>query len=432
MPNRNRKSAAVSALSLLRPDVLHSIARSSGLVARSSPRFDATSFTFALLGSVSRGASSLNHIAVALAGLAPKPMSRQAMAGRFSERSSSFLAGVISSVVAARSSKVFASLSDRPFRRVLVEDSTVVSMFKGNAAAFPNNGNGRVDTAGCKLDLVTDLLSGEAVAARFCAAREPDQSLASAILEHCREGDLVLRDMGYFCIRSLRDIEERGAYWMSRLPASVSLRDRGGRTLREILKESKRKRIDIQVTLGSRTPFACRLVATRLSAQRAAANRRERRRSSKRHGKTPAKEGLMRDAWSLVVTNVPRERVPAKSVWDIYAQRWSVEIGFRAIKQSSNTARALGHRSSEHHIKALVLATALLMVLGMKAHARLRTAPEGEAGASLEKTCDAFADYILRRNRDTLDEPFAPDPRHVAHDKRRRLTLWQSITLCLG
>ena len=185
MPNRNSKPAALSAHSLLRSDTLHRIARSSGLVSRFSPRFDAESFTLALLGSVSGGASSLNHIAAALAGFTPKPMSRQAVSKRFSERSSTFLAGAVSSAVAARSSKVFTSLSGRPFRRVLVEDSTVVPMFKGNSEAFPNNGNGRADTAGCKLDLVTDLLSGEAVAARFCAARENDQQLAPGILDHC-------------------------------------------------------------------------------------------------------------------------------------------------------------------------------------------------------------------------------------------------------
>ncbi|MDH3264495.1 MAG: IS4 family transposase [Paracoccaceae bacterium] len=428
MPNRKPPSAA----SLLRPEVLCSIARSSGLIARHSHKFDASSFVLSLLGAVSRGASSLNHIAVGLASFAPRAMSRQAMAGRFSEKSSAFLGGVISSVVAARGGKVFASLSGMPFTRILVEDSTVVSMFRGNAAAFPNNGNGKVDTAGCKLDLITDLLSGEAVAARFCAAREPDQKLASEIFLHCREGDLVLRDMGYFCAHVLDDMDTRGVYWMSRLPAGVSLRDRRGRPLLEMLKAARRNRVDVWVEVGSRTPLHCRLVATRLSEEQAAANRRERKRSSHKRGATTKREALVRDGWSLVVTSVPKEMLPARSVWDVYAQRWSIEIGFRAIKQSSNTAKALGHKSSEHHIKALVLATALLMVLGMKVHARLRAAPEAGGAASLEKICDAFADYLLRRNRHTLDEPFDPDPRHIAHDKRSRLTLRQSITLSLG
>ncbi len=79
-----------------------------------------------------------------------------------------------------------------------------------------------------------------------------------------------------------------------------------------------------------------------------------------------------------------------------------------------------------------MLATALLMVLAMKVHARLRTAPGGDAGASLGKASDAFADYILRRNGMNLAEPFDPDPRHLAHDKRRRPTLWQSVTYCLS
>ena len=426
----NRKTPSIS--SLLPADTLERIARSSGLVARRSHKFDATSFTLALLGAASGGASSLNHLALGLAGFAPRPMSRQAMANRLSAKSSDFLLGVVSSAVARRCRKAFRSLSGSPFKRVLVEDSTVVSMFKGNAAAFPNNGNGTVDTAGCKLDLITDLVSGEPVAARFCAAREADQSLSGEIFEHCREGDLVLRDMGYFNLHTLDDIDTRGAYWMSRLPANVTLRDRGGRPLAEMLGRAKRNRVDAWVEIGSGVPLRCRLVATRLDEGRAAANRRRRRSEGRRRCKAPKKEALLRDGWSLVVTNVTRDELPAAKVWEVYAQRWSIEIGFRAAKQSANAARALGHKSSEHHIKALVLATALMMVLGMRVHARLRAAPECEGGPSLEKICDAFADYILRRNRDTLHEPFDPDPRHVAHDKRRRRTLWQSITLALG
>ena len=421
-----------SASSLLPEAVLHSIARSSGLVTRTSHKFTPRAFVLALLGAVSGGASSLNQIAAGLACLAPHAMSRQGLHGRFSERSSAFLEALVGSVVARRAGRAFAALRGGPFRRVLVEDSTVVSMSKGNAEAFPNDGNGKVDTAGSKVDLVTDLLSGEAVAARFCPAREPDQKLASEIFEHCREGDLVLRDMGYFCAHALDDMDTRGVYWISRLPATVSLRDRRGRPLLEILKAARRKRVDIQVEVGSRTPVACRLVATRLSEEQAAANRRARRRSSKRHGTRPKKEALLRDGWSLVVTSVPKDTLPAAKVWDLYAQRWSVEVAFRAAKQSTNTAKALGHKSSEHHIKALVLATALLAVLGMKVYSRLRAAPEQEGGASLEKICDLFANYISRRSRDSIDEPFEPDPRHYSHDKRARPTLWQSINLALG
>ena len=402
------------------------------MVSRSSHKFTPGAFVLALLGAVSGGASSLNQIAAGLACLAPRAMSRQALTKRLSEKSSAFLEGVIGAVVARRAGRAFTALRGGPFRRVLVEDSTVVSMFKGNAEAFPNNGNGKADTAGCKLDLVTDLLSGQAVAARFCAAREPDQKLASEIFEHCREGDLVLRDMGYFCAHALDDMDTRGVQWVSRLPASVTVRDARGRPLLQILKAAKRNRVDIRVEVGSRTPVECRLVATRLSEEQAAANRRARRRSSQKHGATPKGEALLRDGWSLVVTSVPRDLLPAAKVWDLYAQRWSIEIAFRAAKQSTNTARALGHRSSEHHIKALVLATALMMVLGMKVYSRLRAAPDCDGGVSLEKICDLFADYISRRNRDSLDDPFEPDPRHIAHDKRARPTLWQSVSLALG
>lgn len=429
MPIPNRTPAPSP---LLPEKTLDSIAKSSGLVARRSHKFSPGAFVFALLGSVARGASSLNHIAMNLGHFTPQAMSRQALAKRLSEKSSNFLAELVSSALAARFTKLHPALDGLPFRRVLVEDSTVLPMFKGNAGAFPNNGNGRTATAGCKLDIITDLLSGQPVAADFRAAREPDQKLASEILDHCRGGDLVLRDMGYFCIHALSDIDTRGAYWITRLPATTGLRDARGRTLREILGNSKRNRVDLLVEVGSRTPLPCRMVATRLDPQQAAANRRLRRSEARRRRKEPAKEALLRDGWCIVLTNATRDIVPARSLWPIYAQRWSIEIAFRALKQATNITRALAHRSSEHHIKALVLAAALTMALSMRAHATLRTSPESGRQPSLEKVCDALVDYVSRRNRDNLGEPFDPDHRHLAHDKRRRPTLWQSITYCLG
>ena len=57
-------------------------------------------------------------------------------------------------------------------QRVIVEDSTVVSMAKSNAGDFPNNGNGRSETAGCKCLLSADLLRGKVLDVEASLRRE--------------------------------------------------------------------------------------------------------------------------------------------------------------------------------------------------------------------------------------------------------------------
>ncbi|MEM8952726.1 MAG: hypothetical protein AAGD22_01105, partial [Verrucomicrobiota bacterium] len=140
----------VSAASLLNVQTLDSIAKSSGLIARYSSKFSAQGFLLALLQSVSRGASSFNHIAIALGGFTARSMSRQAMARRFSPASTRFLTEAVSSVISQQRSRTLRLIDGGLFRRLLVEDSTVISMAKSNAGTFPNNGNRHAATAGCK------------------------------------------------------------------------------------------------------------------------------------------------------------------------------------------------------------------------------------------------------------------------------------------
>jgi hypothetical protein len=161
----------------------------------------------------------------------PKGMTRQAMFQRFGPASSQFLLGVIQSVLKQRHPAVIDLLQNAPFARVIVEDSTVISMAKSNAVNFPNNGNGRYETDGCKYLLTLDLLRGKALDFQLHAARESDQSLAFETADRCRKGDLIVRDMGYFSIESLRQIGIRNAFWISRIPASTSLRSESGKPL---------------------------------------------------------------------------------------------------------------------------------------------------------------------------------------------------------
>ena len=195
-------------------------------------------------------------------------------------------------------------LESARFKRVRVEASTIISMAKSNATHFPNNGNGRVATAGCKCLLLTDLLSGDVLTADLHNARDSDQALAGEILEHCRADDLIVRDMRFFNPETLHQIESRNAFWISRLPASVSLTTNDGTELRNLLKRTRGKRIDRTVIVGrdARRRVPCRLVATRLKHADADKNRRMRKREAKKRGATASEEGLLRDGWRLLIT----------------------------------------------------------------------------------------------------------------------------------
>ena len=413
---------------------LDAIARKSGLITRISRKFSASGFLLALLRSVTKGDASLNQLAMHLGTFQSATMSRQAMHKRFSRASTDFLLGVYQRLLKDKSRNVFEGLEQAPFKRVLVEDSTIISMAKSNAGHFPNNGNGRTATAGCKCLLLTDLLTGDVLSSDLHSARESDQSLAGQILDLCRPGDLIVRDMGFFHLESLHGIETREAFWISRLPASVSLTTMDGTELRDLLKRARGNHIAIPVIIGRhpRRPILCRLVATRLGIEDTNKNRRMRKREASKRGATASKEGLLRDGWRLLITNLPPEAITANRLNDIYALRWSIEIQFRSLKQSCQISRALTHKSDYFHLEALVLSALLYQMLTMRIHRDL-CRKHGTAGwLSIEKTCDCFSIYLLNVCQPHNSPPFDPDPRHLRYERRSRVNHWQAIVQSLG
>ena len=410
---------------------LESIARKSGLIQRASHKFSASGFLLALVQSITKGDTSLNHIVMHLAPFVRETMTRQAIHQRFGPASSAFLLGVIREVLSKRFPKAVDALRNGSFSRVIIEDSTVVSMAKSNAGEFPNNGNGRYETAGCKCLLIADLLNGEPLDLQLHAAREADQSLAFETVDLCRQGDLVVRDMGFFQVDALREIGERKAFWISRLPASVTLTTSDGAELAKLLRKTKGRFIDQAVSI-SRKNLACRLIAIRLDPVRASANRRHLRSEAKRRRVTPNKESILRAGWRILITNIESSSMDSRSISDIYALRWSIEIKFRAFKQSCQIGRSLKHKSGFHHIEAMVLASMLYQLLTLRLHAELASKPEYQGWLSIEKLSDAFSIYLMRLTSDSQSWQFNPDPRHLRYEHRKRTNHWQAITHSLA
>jgi hypothetical protein len=410
---------------------LQSIARETKLIQRRSSKFSAPGFLMAMIQSVTKGDTSLNQIVMHLASFVPKGMTRQAMFQRFGPASSRFLLKIIHSVIKQRHPAVFEILKNSAFTRVLVEDSTVISMAKSNAVNFPNNGNGRYETAGCKCLLTYDLLLGKAIEFQLHAARESDQALAFETADHCLKGDLIVRDMGFFCVEALRMIGSRNAFWISRLPASTSLRSDSGKSVAKLLSAAKGDVVDQPAFLG-RDGLPCRLIAIRLDPQRAAANRRHINSEAKRRRVSTSKETLLRAGWRILVTNIDPSALQARKISDIYALRWDVEIKFRAFKQSCQLSRGLKHKSGHHHIEAMVMAAMLYQLLTIHLHAKLSHKEAFQGWLSIEKLSDAFSIHLMRITNGMDSWMFDPDPRHLRYEKRKRANHWQSMIQSLA
>ncbi len=408
---------------------LDSLARKTKLIVRKSAKFSAEGFTLGIFKAVLTGKASFNQLAMNLGLSEHKAMTRQAVYNRVDQSAVAFMVSATGQAIKERWDDEALIVTKR-FNRVIIEDSSQAKTDKRNAEDFPGHGNDKGKTAGCKIDLAFDLLTGEPVLEALHLATEQDRELGKDLVDLVKPFDLILRDMGYFGTGEFRRIESLEAFWLSRLPVSVKAHDLEGRKLETILRTTKAKEIDCDMSIGeARHP--ARLIAVRATPQVARERRRLRREQARQLGKQPNQDMLTRDGWHIIITNVGEELMKTSEIFDLYSVRWQIEIIFRAWKQSGQLVKALARRSNPLHLQTLMYGAILLLILTMKTASLLRRS-FSRYQLSIEKIANDLAAFILTLISLHRFAHYNPDPRHLQMDKRSRKSLHQTAVRCLS
>lgn len=422
---------------------LNRFARESNLVQRKSNSFDPESFLLTLIDCVNTGKGSLNEIATAYAKQANgSNLSPQAIHERITREETSlecFLCRCISHTIAGkfRSNAELRTISNTKFNRILVEDSSFVKLLKSCADIFKAHGNAHGKTAGMKLDLCFDLLTGDPIEASLHSGTTQDRSIGWDVLDYLQPSDLVLRDMGYFDVSLFSSIEKMLAYWLSRLTSSAlvtleEIDDKTGETsttrpLEDLLKSTDLNQLDLTCYVTAEG-HKCRLVATRASAEETAKQRRELRSKAKKNGKTPSQQSLLRAGWHIMITNIESEKLEVEKLNSIYRQRWQIEIIFRGWKQSSLMSESLRRKSSAQHLIAFMLTSILILLLTMKLAAELRRQNITlSQRLSIEKLAIWMSQQLSHIKHLKAIYHLQPDIRHIITQKRKRKSQIQKL-----
>lgn len=408
---------------------LEDLARESGLIRRISKKFSACGFVLALLKAVISGNASFNQLVIELSHSETSSMSAQALWKRVNESAIRFMTSLTAKALKERWGQG-PVIPSQIFKRVIIEDSSQVKLPSDNHEEFPGHGNDKGKTAGCKFDFAFDLLNAEVISNTLHLATDQDHDLGKDLVDQAEEGDLFLRDMGYFCLGEFALLEARGAHWLSRLPANVMASDLRGCKLETILRGTKRNKVEFKALLGE-VAHPARLIAVRAAPAVAQQRRRERRASARKQGKKPNQDMLTRDGWYLLVTSVDAGLMSCKRLFDLYRVRWQIEITFRAWKQAGHLQEALKRHSNLFHLQALMYAGILHLILTMKMVSLLQSMSPKRV-LSIEKIADALVSFL---NILTSLQTFAnynPDPRHLQMDKRSRESLQETAICALG
>ncbi|EJS69876.1 transposase for insertion sequence element IS231E [Bacillus cereus BAG2X1-1] len=102
------------------------------------------------------------------------------------------------------------------FQLLRILDATIFQVPKHLAIVYPGSG-GCAQTAGIKIQLEYDLHNGQFLNFQVEPGKNNDKTFGTKCLATLRPGDLCIRDLGYYSLDDLDQMDQREVYYISRL-----------------------------------------------------------------------------------------------------------------------------------------------------------------------------------------------------------------------
>lgn len=304
------------------------------------------------------------------------------------------------------------------FGRVLLQDSTTLSLPQSLNKVFKGSRSRGKQTAIARIQTIIDITRMRFLHFSLSSFTDNDQSASNTIMDWVKRTDLVIRDMGYFTFDSFKQLIDKKAFFLSRLKFGVHIYDEQGRRL-TVKKLTRRKAVTDQwVYLGMNKEIKVRLVMIPLPADQTAERiRRAKQNRDKRLRNSP--EYFQWLGYTVLITNVEQQVWLPQQAAQAYRVRWQIEIIFKSWKSGLRMQQILHQGcTNEHRVKVniylLLLFTCLLMM-------KLYTAYRHKV--SLLR----LSIYVMTNLKDL----FALEPqqmnlliiRHCCYDKRKDRTI---------
>src|SRR6266480_2652966 len=254
-----------------------------------------------------------------------------------SEKAVNFLARIQELVLKKRilnlTSKVPVSLFSH-FSKVLIQDSTVLELHEKLQEHFKGSG-GRASKSCAKIEVIYDLLQKRYEKITLTDLSEADSRLGLKIQDVMIKNALIIRDLGYLRVDSLGDIEEVGAYYLSRLKADVLVfcnkDDEHPIDLADYISRRNMGKSVIDLTVYiTQKRMPARLIAYVAPQSVVDKRRRLAKVTAKKQGRTLKDKTLLLMKFTIFITNVPTSIWEASVIGTIYGIRWQIELLFKS------------------------------------------------------------------------------------------------------
>lgn len=299
-------------------------------------------FDILLYNSSSESNKSLNQLTVEVLSEHEVKISKQGIDKRFNDRSVEFIKTIFERVLALQVQKegiISEWLSS--FSHVRIKDSTRFNIPEEFHEILPGSG-GSASKAGVCIQYEYDVKSGRILDLTITPSSRPDVKDAKETMLNLEKGDLIIRDLGYFSLEVIKQIQLKQASFISRIDSTTKIYTQKQGRLKEVDFEALRRlmlmqglgRVEMSVLIGKIARIPLRLVIELMPEDVYEKRMRAINKGNKKKNRRTSKEYAIRARYNLFVTNVKQDILAASAIAAIYKVRWQVELVFKAWKST--------------------------------------------------------------------------------------------------
>ncbi|NHB69933.1 IS4 family transposase [Perlabentimonas gracilis] len=340
---KNQSSFLTTSLDeILGKDHVEQLARAAGFVKRSS-LVNGKNFLDLLLSNATQGALlSLEDLSRDFAVAHGESISKQGLDERFNSEAVFFLKSILNKMLDNHLLGTQKSGTKSPFTSCRLRDSTRFGLPQEYASKYKGHGGATQTKSMISIQYKFDLLTGDQVDLQLTSGCQNDQGDSPESIKNVKEGELLIRDLGYVTTMYLSGVMKRKAFFLNRLPSQINVYDPNSKeviSLKNVYKRLIRYSIpyiELDVLIGKKAQLPCRLVVS-VCEENAAKKRLERTtKNTNSTGHKVSEETKWRSGLNMYITNAPEEKIHAKNIYQVYRMRWQIELIFKVWKSIAN------------------------------------------------------------------------------------------------
>lgn len=227
------------------------------------------------------------------------------------------------------------------FERVVLSDSSRFDVPANFKDKFPGFSGKPSSAAGISLQFSFDIKAGAVTDLNLVSAVTSDSKYISQKRDSIRERDLYIRDLGYYSTELLSFIDQKGAFYCSRLNSKVNVYyEQEGqfkllsfKKLFSQMKEQQRNQMELEVFIGEKERMKTRLIVEIVPDNIYAKRVNKLEYYNKHNGHQTSQEQKSRMRFNLFITNAPSS-IATEQVHLLYKIRWQIELRFKILKST--------------------------------------------------------------------------------------------------